>query len=743
VATGKCCDTGKCEIFSAVNATNVATVARKLVTQLRGKALPYRGPLMYPWGADFHFREAGHTFGNMSLVLDEIAARPQAYGARVRLSTLSEYMDHLHGLQPALKFPARDFTEAAFEWGWPKRVFEKGLYPFNYTNESTQFQTGCLTSHSAHKQHSRRVAVHTHAASTAHALATAAQGALAAPESRELLGDLAEARDALGICQHHDSMPGTMEPGVLSDYTTRLDRASAAATQVLQRSLRALAGAAPRALVRASAAPGNHTVLVYNPLAHDRTSVLNTTLPSLALAHRWSIFGADGAVPAQFDVQDPTVVHFLATVPALGFTTFDFVPCTSASACVQEVTRPVETSGALPIKNAVLSLGFEGGLLSSVLNLASTVKARIVQELAAYVNGVGGAYILIETGAAKPLPAPIRVRTVVGPVLSEVLQVFNASGVASSVRQRIRLYQYGHQDTIEVTQMIGTLQLCRELISRYRTDLAPTFLQTDSTGYENHKRGWDTRGIGANYHAMTQRASLVEDGAKPRQLALLTTHTMGAAALAQGQIEHMLIRRLNTTDNQGPAPLNELTPINVTTQLLFGSAPVINHLALRRALEQEHPPIVLRADSVPQRLAFSPLLAGPTKLAVSVHPDAHLLGMSARWGGTIAAGRAPAANSTSSLVVRWMNMADRGAPIPVPLAQLARALTGAPAGRVRCTELTLTMVASRAVAEARRLRWDPGGSPPAAAPVRELEGGCGPGVVDPMDVRTYEFSWTH
>ena len=224
VATGKCCADGppSCEIVSAVNVSNVATVARTLVAQLRGKALPYRGPLMYPWGADFHFREAGHTFGNMSLVLAEIAAHPETYHTTVRLSTLSEYMDHLHSFE--LKFPEKNVTEASFEWGWPKVVHEHGLYPFNYSNESTQFQTGALTSQSVHKQHSRRVAVHTHAASAAHAVATAAaQHALNSTESRALLGKLVVARGALGICQHHDSMPGTMEPAVLADYTVRLN----------------------------------------------------------------------------------------------------------------------------------------------------------------------------------------------------------------------------------------------------------------------------------------------------------------------------------------------------------------------------------------------------------------------------------------------------------------------------------------------------------------------------------------
>ena len=116
--------------------------------------------------------------------------------------------------------------------------------------------------------------------------------------------------------------------------------------------------------------------------------------------------------------------------------------------------------------------------------------------------------------------------------------------------------------------------------------------------------------------------------------------------------------------------------------------------------------------------------------------------MSVRWGGTIGAGRAPVANSTASHVLRWMNTAASGAAIPVPLTRLARALTGVAEGRVRCTELTLTMVDSRARAEARRLRWDPAEHPAAAAgagaaAVRGEEGGCGPAAVEPMDMRTY------
>ena len=396
----------------------------------------------------------------------------------------------------------------------------------------------------------------------------AAQHGLSAAESRGLLGELAEAWGAIGICQHHDAMPGVMEPEVLADYTARLDKASSAAGRVLQQSLQALGpGSAAGTAAPPPATQPNHTVIVFNPQVHDRTSVLNTTLPDLpSVPHGWSVVGDAGPVAAQFDALEPRVVHFVASVSALGYSTFDFVPCASPG-CGQ-VAKPVLADGALPIKSAVLSLSFQGGLLSSVLNIASGVKARIVQELAAYVDGVGGAYLLIETREATPLRAA-QAQTVTGPVLSEVVQDYNSSGAAASLRQRTRIYHFGQTDTVEVTQMIGSgdgRRNVRELISRYRTDLARTTLHTDSTGYEMHERAFDYRGIGANYHAMTQRASLVEgsSGAAPRQVSLLTTHTMGVASLADGVVEHMLIRRLNTTDNQGPVSRRNL-PVSAAT----------------------------------------------------------------------------------------------------------------------------------------------------------------------------------
>jgi hypothetical protein len=42
---------------------------------------------------------------------------------------------------------------------------------------------------------------------------------------------------------------------------------------------------------------------------------------------------------------------------------------------------------------------------------------------------------------------------------------------------------------------------------------------------------------------------------------------MGVAALGDGQIEYMMLRFLNSTDDQGPWPLNDQGPVQVRLQL--------------------------------------------------------------------------------------------------------------------------------------------------------------------------------
>jgi|LauGreDrversion4_2_1035121.scaffolds.fasta_scaffold200439_2 hypothetical protein len=68
---------------------------------------------------------------------------------------------------------------------------------------------------------------------------------------------------------------------------------------------------------------------------------------------------------------------------------------------------------------------------------------------------------------------------------------------------------------------------------------------------------------------------------------------MGVASLSPGQIEVMFLRHLadNSTDDQGPWPLQESTPFSMTTSV-FLSSNSLPPPRLPRALQIEHPLVV-------------------------------------------------------------------------------------------------------------------------------------------------------
>ena len=75
-----------------VTQANVAARAQVLVdfalSWANNTAHPF---IMLPWGGDFRWQNGSYYFGNMSLVIDHINANADAYGADVRLATVSEY----------------------------------------------------------------------------------------------------------------------------------------------------------------------------------------------------------------------------------------------------------------------------------------------------------------------------------------------------------------------------------------------------------------------------------------------------------------------------------------------------------------------------------------------------------------------------------------------------------------------------------------------------------------------------
>jgi hypothetical protein len=436
----------------------------------------------------------------------------------------------------------------------------------------------------------------------------------------------------------------------LEDYFRRLDVGANASAAVLGEAVAALAprGAAPASYAMAEERKRDEdAVLVFNPLGHPRASVIQALLPEHLKVHAGQAppevhaGGVSGAtVPAQM-AEDGMSLHFAALVPAAGSARFTLAAAKTTRSATQwpNVTAAAPTT---PIRNAALEVTFGGnGGLASITNLKDSAKVKTAQGYYNYETTMGGPYVLVERAQAVALPPPSAVRTVRGPVFTEVVATFRGWGSASATQpgptqlaQATRLVD-GDADVVEVFHEIPVIPEDRELISRVETDLDSDTLWNDDTGLELYPRPFNlSLPISANYHSLVNsgvlRSKPGSSGRSERQLAVLSRHTMGIASLSPGSLEYMMMRRISGTDNQGPWPLNETTPITVHTALLAGADATVSRTRLRRALEHENPPVVLYGapSSSESAHAEGGAIAGSAPgLAAALPPGLHLLSL--------------------------------------------------------------------------------------------------------------------
>ena len=111
--------------------------------------------------------------------------------------------------------------------------------------------------------------------------------------------------------------------------------------------------------------------------------------------------------------------------------------------------------------------------------------------------------------------------------------------------------------------------------------------------------------IAARFHAAVQSVYLVDEDSEAvalsprRQLSVLVAHSTGVASLEDGKLEFILQRRVNTTDNQGPWPMNDGdgdgddSLLFAIHGLVLGPVETANKDRLRMALEMENPLVVV------------------------------------------------------------------------------------------------------------------------------------------------------
>lgn len=719
--------------------------------------LPYIGLAFQATLFRCRFMNASLMYGNMKKIHAEINANPERYGVKIRFTTLSQYADHVNSLK--MKFPVHRWP-IDFEYGWPHVIpvpQDGPPIPPSGTplqaNTTTQYQTGAPVSRAAFKQRARQVSAIHHAAEVAHALAVA-HGKMQSIET-----DLFPAWDGLGIVQHHDAMPGTMSTKgtftswgtngqdqgplhagavacgmgsrysdtdclALEDYFKRLSAGYNASMEVLGKALAALSsdGSAGGDLHSPEQDGSSAFITVFNPLGCQHSAVVEVKLPSaLHVSARSSppqvtshLTGK--AVMAQMKA-DGSALYFKVALPASGSLSFHLSKAKSSS--TTQWPNVTHTAPTTPVANSAIEVSFTAdGALASIKNLKDGVSVAAKQQYMNYLTNQGGPYMLVEKAAAKPLEMATSdgtgVQTVTGPIFTEVVQTFNGWGSASSTQpgptrlmQTTRMVS-GAVDVVEVMHDIPVLPMDHELISRITTDLGSETIWTDDTGFELYPRPLNhSLPISGSYHSLVNSAvmkSVEESGGSQRQLAVLSRHTMGVAALSAGELEYMMMRRISGTDNQGPWPLNETTPITVHTALLAGASKTVDRLRMRRVMEEENQPVVM------YKTGGSGSSGNSSQATLGNLPAGlHLLSLYVRHP------RDSGADGTE-LVVQLQNVVEHSQ--PVTLKGGLQAVLGKAVSVESCTEMTLTL--QQPLASNKRMTWlaadaTTGGETPAAS----------------------------
>ncbi len=478
---------------------DVERYAKALVQWSRNRGAVYRNHRhLAVWGSDFQFTNAGLWFQQMDLIIAEIndprsIATGKYGGATIRYSTLATYFDALHADNVAgtLDLPLKRGLD--FEFGWPHSWAPQGAPLLGLTqNFSAQFQTGAVSSRGAWKREVRMAAASLRAAQTAFALAQLQRRRTSqVPHERNAAAVVAQfevAWDALGIAQHHDSLPATMKTKdsvscpdyinvidgldqcnrttapnehVLSDYRARLAEANAATAQLCAASVGELVGLHDRDL-RTSPRKGDNAVIFFNPAPHARRELVRmaftrpdesgTLFIPTVVVQQHATSNATTPVVAQMEVNDqihtPLTVpphpaprfndalYFIADVAATATARY-FVEWDPAGRNSSTTVLPTVDVGADAVARHAIGFADRAGEATNhavrfdavdgvmrEISAGRTISAAVRQTYWQYLDGQGGAYCVVEQSPAVELARPYYVALTRGPVLQEVVQRF-------------------------------------------------------------------------------------------------------------------------------------------------------------------------------------------------------------------------------------------------------------------------------------------------------------------------------
>uniref|UniRef100_A0AAQ4QP25 Alpha-mannosidase n=1 Tax=Gasterosteus aculeatus aculeatus TaxID=481459 RepID=A0AAQ4QP25_GASAC len=577
----------------AVVDANLAERANLLLDQYRKKSKLYRSKvLLVPLGDDFRYDKAlewDQQYTNYQKLFDYMNSHPEMH-VQAQFGTLSEYFDAV--------YKAYDVAQGARPPDYP--VFSGDF--FSYADREDHYWTGYFTSRPFYKSLDRVIESNLRGAEILYSLAVA-NARHVGMEGRYPVSDyalLVDARQSVGLFQHHDAITGTGKENVATDYGNRLLRALIGLKRVIINAAhflvmknkefyrfyqtepfletddrRATQDSLPQSTLIELDPSGPRYLVLFNPVEQERLSVVTVLVNTV----RVRVLTEDGqTLPVQLSAQWSSASQmsaeaaFMVRLPPLGLAVFHLYdspdsPMTLRSDTLLRLSgRSVTARAADPTygmsrccSNNLSSLFFNAVLFILHFYLQSIRRKDDPQEVKVQMQFVvygtrpskdkSGAYLFLPDGKAKPYnqKEPPVVRVVEGPLFSEVVAFYQ------HFQQTIRIHNVPGVDglSIEITTLVDIRdQTNKELAMRLVTDIQNgDVFHTDLNGFQMQPRRHHLKlPLQANVYPMSSQAYIQDSH---HRLTLHTAQSLGVASLETGQLEVIMDRRLMQDDNRG------------------------------------------------------------------------------------------------------------------------------------------------------------------------------------------------
>jgi alpha-mannosidase II len=408
----------------------------------------------------------------------------------------------------------------------------------------------------------------------------------------EAFATIRQANQRVGLFQHHDGITGTAKAHVVQDYAFQLIESrnrllemvkkltelllispNAEKTTILQLPERKVdATEMPAPVVLDLKDTYMHILAVHNSLDRSRSQIVRivTTTPDI------QIMESDGEViecqVSPFWEQNSISttkysVYMRVKVPPLGIQTYfirhgtpdkDRIISTVERDDVAQETQigpfTIQRAGSpISIENDLLTAKInEQGHLDSIQLKSSKKTMQLSQSYLAYSSRRSGAYIFLPDGPAAPITSNKGSIYVTKGKLVQQIRVDYGPLIAHT----ITLYQEAEESAKPMLEIIHHVDIKaqginyqnKEIITRFTTPIENNRIYyTDLNALNMEKRERQDL-IQASYYPITTAVSMQDS---KRKMTVLVKQALGAASLADGQLEIMLDRRLNQDDGRG------------------------------------------------------------------------------------------------------------------------------------------------------------------------------------------------